>query len=306
MSFYSPLFSIDVEHAFWARQATELFCVPTPETEDWIRRRDLLVRPQRNGVAVFCEASRRSILLDDCVPGTVLLTFKWYARDPLFSQYTLPFVPAQEKVLYARSSAGVADEDGADGTGRSRQRLHVGEFVDAALMRAMTEPQVARHLDPSDVLRKPVLVAEIDLADHVAAQAAAGGKSDVVDQADVDANAGVDYYARFSVRKSVWKYYFISNDDAGAENLAIVDLDDAVRFVTAEPELLPGNRRALVFMSDGEIEMQQKYPQRFQLREQGGMGERVLIRRLPNADVSKVTQEMIGSRAALVSEIYIN
>lgn len=297
MSFYSPLFSVDVEHAFWARPATALTCLPTSETADWIRRRDLLVRPQRNGVAVFCEASRRSILLDDCAPGTALLSFKWYARDPLFSQYTLPLVPAQGKILYARSGVAVATESGS-----KRLCLHANEFVDVELIHAMTAPQVARHLDPRDMLRKPVLVAEIDLADHVAAKAAANGGADQGKQAD----ASVDYYARFDVRSSVWKYYFLSDADNDMESLAVIDLDEAVRFVAAEPEILPGNRRALVFMSDGEISMQQKYPQRFQLRTLGAMGERVLIRRLPNADVSKVTQEMIGSKAALVSEIYIN
>jgi len=293
MSFYSPLFSVDVEHAFWERPATALTCLPTSETADWIRRRDLLVRPQRNGVAVFCEASRRAILLDDCAPGTALLSFKWYARDPLFSQYTLPLVPAQEKILYARSGVAVTAESGG-----KRRCLHANEFVDVELMHAMTAPQVARHLDPRDMLRKPVLVAEIDLADHVAAN----GSADQGTQAD----ANVDYYARFDVRSSVWKYYFISDADSDTESLVVIDLDETVRFVAAEPEILPGNRRALVFMSDGEIGMQQKYPQRFQLRALGAMGERVLIRRLPNADVSKVTQEMIGSKAALVSEIYIN
>ncbi|MFJ3047924.1 hypothetical protein ACIPEN_19010 [Herbaspirillum chlorophenolicum] len=286
MSLYSPLLSIDVEHDFLQLQAAAFICVPTPETADWIRRRDLLVRSQRNGVAVFCEAARRNVLLEDCTPGAALLTFKWFAQDPLFSQYTLPLAPTPESLLYLRSSASVAEDSG-------RRRLHAGDTVDAGMMQAMTAPLLARHLDRRDVLRKPVLVAEIDLADHVAKE----------DAADVH---GVNYYLRFSVRKSIWKYYLISDADADTVNLAIVDLDETVRFVNVEPEQLPGNRRALVFMSDGEIEMQQKYPQRFQLREQGGMGERVLIRRLPNADVSKVTQEMVSGRAALVSEIYIN
>ncbi|SFA98945.1 hypothetical protein SAMN04515620_11134 [Collimonas sp. OK607] len=296
MSFYSPLFSIDVEHAFLGATFT---CVPTPETADWIRRRDLLVRPQRNGVAVFCEAARRSVLLADCAPGAALLAFKWFAQDPLFSQYTLPLIPTPESLLYLRSGVSIADDSG-------RHCLHAGETVDAGLMQAMTEPSLARHLDRRDVLCKPVLVAEIDLADHVAGQTTTSGKADEGAAVNVDSVSGVNYYVRFSARKSIWKYYFISNADIDAVNLAVVDLDDTVRFVAAEPEQLPGSRRALVFMSEAEIEMQQKYPQRFQLREQGDMGDRILIRRLANADVSKVTQEMVGGRAALVSEIYIN
>lgn len=308
MAFYSPLFSIRVEHAFWEQGTTALTCAPTPQTADWMRRRDFLVRPQRNGLAVFCETARRRLLLDDCLPGAVSLAFKWYAQDPLFSQYTLPLPSEQACVPYLRSGEAVEDRDGdapdapISAAPRDRRRLHAGPSVDAQRMLAVTEPALARHLDARDLLRKPVLVAEIDPADHVVGHTAGEHA-----QAGMD-EVNVDYYARFSVRKSIWKYYLIdqpgSHADAGS--LAVVDLDDAVRFVAAEPELLPGNRRALVFMSDGEIDMQQKYTQRFQLREQGGMGERVLIRRLPNADVSKVTQETIGSRAALVSEIYIN
>jgi hypothetical protein len=280
MSAYSPLFSVDVEHAFWTQPTVGLTCAPTPETANWIRRLDLLVRPQRNGIAVFCEATRRELLLDGLEPGAALLAFKWFAQDPLFSQYTLPVMQSKETLLYLRSDGSVSE-------GGGRRRLHAGDDLDACLAQPMTSPLLARHLDRRDALRKPVFVAEIDLADHVAGQA-----------------AGVDYYARFSARKSLWKYYFVS--DADFAELAVVDLNETVRFAGGAPEQLPGNRRALVFVSDREIEMQQRYAQRFQLREQGKMGERVLIRRLPNADVSRVTQEVVGSRTVLVSAIYIN
>jgi hypothetical protein len=305
MSSYSPLFSIDVEHAFWTQTADAFHCVPTPETLDWLRRRDVLMRPQRNGVALFCEDARRHLLLENLESGEGVLGFKWFARDPQFSQYTLP-VLAQDELLFVRSAASVVAA-GQDG----RRYLHDGDSIDTDTNAkvAITDPMPARHLARGDALKKPALVVQIDLADQVA-----------------DSAAGIDYTVRFAVRKSVWKYLFISDfligdypiNDAGAETnanadsdawsgkLAVVDLDDQVRFLAAAPEQLPGNRRAVVFMSEGEIDMRQHYSQRFQLREQGGMGERVLIRRLPNADVGKVTQEIVGSRAALVSEIYIN
>jgi hypothetical protein len=46
--------------------------------------------------------------------------------------------------------------------------------------------------------------------------------------------------------------------------------------------------------------------QRFQLRENGAMGEKVLIKRLPNASVGQIHKEMIKQDAVLVSEMYIN
>jgi hypothetical protein len=219
------------------------------------------------------------LLLNGLEPGSALLAFKCFAKDPLFSRYTLPVIETNQ-MLYLRSKNSMPENDG-------RHRLHTDEHLDNSLAQPMTAPILARHLERHDMLRKPVCAVEIDLADHVAGQ-----------------TVGADYYARFSVRKSFWKYYFVS--DANPANMVVVDLDETVRFATAEPEQWPGNRRALVFISDREIEMQQRYAQRFQLRERSKMGERVLIRRLPNADVHKVTQEIVGSRTVLVSEIFIN
>ncbi len=280
MSSYSPLLSVDVEHAFWQQPGTPLRCQPSVATLDWIKRRDLLLRPQRHGVALFCDAARRALLLAELASGEAVLAFKWYAQDALFSQYSQPATLASGQLLVVTSGASVAESGGL-------RRLHGTEQIDATQAQPITAALLAAHLERSDGLRKPVLVALIDLADQVSAA--------------VDS---VDYVVRFGVRKSIWKYFFIS-DDTAAE-LAIVDLDERVRFVAGPVEQLPGNRRALVFTSASEIAMQQRYGQRFQLREQGGMGERVLIRRLPNADVSKMTQEMVGSKVELVSEIYIN
>jgi len=284
-SSYSQLFSIDVEHAFVGATARlPLRCVLTPQTEQWLRRSDLLMRPHRNGVAVFCEEGRRRLLLeglgkDDAPP----LAFKFFPMDPLFSRYTLPALQRQDKLLYFCSGAAV-DE------GSGRWRMHAGEYADDGRQFDIGEPALARHLDRKDALSRPAFVVEIDPADQLAGQA--------------DTGAGVAYYLRFSTRRSIWKYYFVSQADEA--EIAIVDLDGEVRFVAGDPEQLPGNRRALVFVSEMEIEMRQRHAQRFQLREQSGMGERVLIKRLPNADAGRVTQELVGSKATLVSEIYIN
>ncbi len=69
---------------------------------------------------------------------------------------------------------------------------------------------------------------------------------------------------------------------------------------------LPGNKRAQVFISNAPIPMREVHGQRFQLKENGQMGEKVLIKRLPNAVVSQINREVVDGRAVLVSEMYVN
>ena len=283
---YVQLFSIDIEHAFYDAVAPVIFrCVATPASAELIRRRDLLMRPFKSGIAVFCEESRLELLLtglaaDEAPP---LLAFKFFPGDPYFTQYTVPASQDADALLYFSSDRSRPDDAG-------RWCMHEGDYVDASALQKLAMPALAQHLDRQDRLMKPGFVVAIALTDHLAGNAAPP--------------LGLDYYLRFSARTSMWKYYFVS--DADAADITVVDLDDKIRFVRADPVNLPGNRRALVFLTEVEIEMRQRYTQRFQLREQNGMGERVLVKRLPHANASRVGQELVGKKAALVSEIYIN
>ncbi len=301
---YTRLFSIDVTHAYWTVPHLWLRYEATPDTAGWVRRRDLLVRAHRQGVAVFCATERRDVLLHGLRRGDAVATFKWYAQDTAFSLYTSPTRPAAQlgpSVCFVTSEASVP----VDGLPSSR-RLHAQPYVDASDVVPVDTPSLSPYLERADRVNPPVLVVQIDLADQVT-----GGEP-----------GGVDYVANFGARESCWRYYYVCADGAeaadSADALNIVDLDEKVSFVTAGREARPGGRHAVIFESEQAIAMQQQYPQRFQLRERGRSGERVLIRRLPNADIGSLTQKTpkvhkpqdaelaAQSRAVLVSEIYIN
>ncbi|AKM32327.1 hypothetical protein AB870_22835 [Pandoraea faecigallinarum] len=292
---YTRLFTVDVTHAYWPTPHVWLRHAPTPATAQWVSRRDLLVRAHRQGVAVFCMENRRDVLLDAIGPGDAVATFKWYAQDTEFALCTQPVSPDRSSVYVVGSGASVAVEGPAP-----LRRLHAGACIEATDAVRVDAPALACELDRTDRVNPPVLVARIDLADHVAAAGA----------------TGVDYVANFAARASCWRYYYVCAPDAGV--LSVVDLDEKVSFVNVGSEARPGGRRAVIFESEQEIAMQQQYPQRFQLRERGRSGERVLIRRLPNADIGSLTQktpkvqkpqeaeQAAQSRAVLVSEIYVN
>jgi hypothetical protein len=292
---YTRLFTVDITHAYWPTPYVWLRHAATPATAEWMRRRDLLVRPHRQGVAVFCTSNRRDVLLQGIKAGDAVATFKWYASDTDFPLYTHPPSSDRSSVRFVRSGTSVAIEGQTP-----LRRLHAHACLDATDAVSVDAPELAPHLERTDRVNPPVLVAQIDLADHVVGADA----------------AGVDYVATFAARASCWRYYYVCSQDSGA--LSIVDLDEKVSFVTAGSEARLGGRQAVIFESEQEIAMQQQYPQRFQLRERGRSGERVLIRRLPNADIGSLTrkspkvqkpqeaEQAAQSRVVLVSEIYIN
>jgi len=301
VSGYTRLFTVDLTHAYWSQPHAWVRHALTPATLDWARRRDLLVRAHRQGVAVFCDAARREALLGDLKPGEAVATIKWYATDEHFSRYTAP-VQNSAAVYFLQSATSVPQTGENPNAAVLTQRLHAGNAVDASNAVPISAPPLVTHLERADRLSPPVLVVQIDLADHVASASAN--------------QICVDYTVHFDVRATRWRYYYVC--EASNDALAIVDLDERVSFVASGSEPRSGGRCAMVFESEQEIAMQQQYPQRFQLRERGRSGERVLIRRLPNAEVGSVIQqgmetkqrqewqEAAQSRAVWVSEIYIN
>lgn len=278
---YMLLYKIVVAHAYQEQADGPLTCVPTAYSVDWMRRRDVLMCTVPGGIGLWCEAARCDLILEEGGIGEVLLGFRWYTCDPWFSLYTLPVAPTADSVLFLRTSSR---------TGVGCVHAKDSLLVDGDLFARLEHPLLARHLDRHDQLRKPVMVTELDLAD--VAHARDDGRT--------------SWRISFAARVSRWKYYFFSTTRADLEGLVVIDLDGGMTFSAAEVEIFPGDRRAIVFMSERDIVMQAQYAQRFQLRERGESGERVLVTRLPNADIRKVTQDAIDGKTTLVSEIYIN
>ena len=71
-------------------------------------------------------------------------------------------------------------------------------------------------------------------------------------------------------------------------------------------DLLPDNREALTFRSKQRIPLRERSEYRFQLKEKGTNGGKVVIRRLPVASADQYIREMVDGKEAIVSEIFIN
>jgi len=289
MGFYRALFSISVEHAFFADGACKaLEFVPTAKTAELQYKSALLIRSSPNGVTVFCEEAQLDDLRRDAADPEkrLSLSYKVYPTDPYFGQYTHPSARSTDEMLYFDSMRAANDANG-------RLCLHEGDFVSASSFQALDSPALHGKLDKKDILQKPGFVVDVAMA--------ADNNAPSSDVPDMPLQR---YYLRFAARQSLWKYYFLG--DLAAKDLYITDLDNKIGFEHVGSMALPGNRRAQVFISNAPIPMQETHGQRFQLRENGQMGEKVLIKRLPNAVVSQINKEVVDGRAVLVSEMYVN
>lgn len=283
---YLPLLRIVAEHGFFPATSGVLRFVPTPRCTALCEKAGFLMRSASNGVDLFCKSSARDDLLAGAwADPAMALEFRVISGDPNFSVYTEPGTRAADDWIYLHSNQAVAEDNG-------KILLHDGECVTSSQFRKTDAPEIAALLGKNFDPVKPVFFVVLALSDLAAAL-----------QRAQPATAPI-YYLRFAARKSLWKYFFLS--DTNSKDLAIVDLDGRVRFMPGGITALPGNRAALTFVSDDAIEMRQTYAQRFQLREQGELGERILIKRLPNASISGVGRECVEGKAVLVSEIYIN
>lgn len=147
----------------------------------------------------------------------------------------------------------------------------------------------AETLAGSGAARQPLFSVEID--HRPAAQGEARRKT---------------YRIALASKKMHWKYFF--SGSLAAKPLRIVDLDAAddapgVRFTQSD---LPATENGTAYTSEVALPIQRLPQQRLQLREEGVAGK-VLIKRLPNANIEKLGKERgRDGQSMIVAEIYIH
>jgi hypothetical protein len=285
---FVPLLSATVEHRYFGGGAfPQLDFLPTPACSLAMRNNNLLFRPTDGGFGVFCRSEdvtdlRRPANTDE---QSLMLEFKGFPRDRRFAQYTSPSAPNPDTVLYLDSWRAVKDEHG-------RFRLHPEDAVTADFFEDWRSPLIQAAVTPRDAALRPFLILNLSVNDAAAPA-----------QGEEPGSKPVAYYLNFATQASYWKYYFLG--DIASRDLFIADLGGAIEFTRLGMADV-ANGKALAFLSADSIPMQYIPTQRFQLRENGAMGEKVLIKRLPNASVNQIHRELIKQDAVLVSEMYIN
>jgi hypothetical protein len=288
MAAYLPLFSVEVEHGFFADAACrDLTLTPSPASARLLGNTGCLMRPLRNGVAVAFDTAAADALRLQAADAQEPMCLSFAARigDAGFAHYTEATAAAgaaMPSLLLFDSDRAVAEDDG-------RWRLHEAPQAGPADRVPVDAPGLhepltrwRRHQPPPFVLQVRVRPGDLQAPPP----------------------DGRRYVLRFQARRTVWKYYLVG--EWAQDEMTVVDLGSETAFEAPRPDRLADGRAAFVTRSQGRISLQERPAQRFQLRGRSGGTERVLVKRLPAAAPGQLGVETIGGVPTPVSEIFVH
>jgi len=284
MGFFKSLFAVSVEHGYFSDGLWKgLDFVPTAATLKVMNGAGMMLRQSRSGFGViFDEAKTESLFLySRDTKGTLCFSFKAYARDRTFTNYTAPFGRKEGSIL-SFSNRG---SDGPIEAGKIR--LSKSECVSEADLAEINALVADGILDAADKRMPPDFIVSIFVEPEKA-----GGLSPQ------------SFTLGFGARQSYWKYNLLGK--MNRPQPFIVDLDNRIEFEFHGEALVAGSKPAKVFLSKEMIPLLERSNYRFQLREPGEGAVKILIKRLPVASEGRLGQETINGKRVIVAESFIN
>ncbi len=275
---YLPWFDIEVRHGFFTSGTHRIFTVsPTARTEALTTQLGISSRQTPDGIRVFYESRRLPELSDySNAPETALqLGFKLETSDHLFTRYTEPSCPDGSLFYFDQR---YAPEESAE-----RSRLHHGAHVSEREVEPLDSPRVGALLEPAERDAPPLGVIGIALP---------------------PAEGPRTYAIRFAPLKAFWTYYLLGR--FARDGLYMEDAKGETNFDALGEVTLPGNRVARAFRTTAVLPLQDRYHNRFQIIDPEAHGDRVLMARMPGAQVRQTYRERHAGADVAMSEIFID
>jgi hypothetical protein len=284
MAEYQSLFSISVGHLYFSDGLWRgLEFVPSPSASKVLDACNCVVLKSPYGINVFFDEEKFAVLrrYASDAKGGLCFSFKVYASDRSFENYTAPSISGGKEVLCFDNAE--LSRKSANG----KVCLSKDELVSDKDFKKMDDLVAEGFLSEREKRRLPDFLVNI----FVEPSLANGG-------------VGKDYGLLFNSRESFWKYYLMGNSNTGTP--FIVDLDHKVEFEFCGDAMLPGNKPSKAFRSKTLIPVLEKSNYRFQLRERGQGAGKVLIKRLPSASEGRLGMDLIDGKKEIVLESFIN
>ena len=275
---YLPLFDIEVKHQFFTSGMHRTFTVsPTVRTEALAAQLGVSSQPTPNGIRVFYESRRLEALQRSSgnPETTLLLGFKLDTPDHLFARYTEPICPGGSLFYFDQRCAQVESSECS--------RLHRGVQVSGHEVERLESPRVDELLEQMEQAAPPLGVIRISLS---------------------PSDGPRTYSIRFAARKSFWTYYLLGR--FARDGLYMEDAKGETEFDSLGEVRLPGNRVARAFRTASMLPLQDRYHNRFQIIDPDAEDDRVLMARMPGAEVRQTYPERRNGTEVAVSQIFIN
>ncbi len=288
MGAYQTLLTIAVEHSFFANGVCScLDFQPTENTRRIFNNAGLIPKKTIDGIQLLYDENRVEALQlyaeDEQEP--LCFEFKVYSTDPEFRSYSEPFADMADGILYF--------DNRATKSVKGKRNLSASKYVSNKDVKKPDANELESVITQRDRLLPPVFVLKIYASANPRPLLKQWLKSDLT-----------RYSIAFNARQTYWKYYVLGQ--MAKQGLSISDPDNQVEFEPLGETSLSDQRVAFAFRTKRSIPLNERYDFRFQLKEEGLGGEKVLINRLPVACLTQTGKEMLAEQGMLVSEIYIN
>ena len=284
---YLPLFEIVVSHQFFLNGMRRTLVVsPTVQADALTAKLGLVSRQTPNGIRMLYQVQRLQAL-QDCVrssPPGMQLGFKLTTSDHLFASYTEPTCSGNSLFLFDQSCAQAESSES--------YRLHREPQVSASEVEPLLSPRIDELLDEAEQAAPLLGVIKIPLSPS------AEGVFDA--QLNVTSRT---YEVRFAARQTYWTYYLMGH--LVREGVYMEDADGDVEFDNLGKVSLPGGQVAQAFRSTTMLPLRDRYHNRFQIVDPTADGDRIVMARMPGADVRKTHSERVNGSEAGVSDIFI-
>ncbi|MBR7792638.1 hypothetical protein KDM87_08535 [Undibacterium sp. FT147W] len=268
MSEYLRLFTVYVRHDFFDQGAgTHIRFEPTKECALFMQRENILLRKCPDGAEIWLET--RDVENNRTRTEKWNFSFAAFSDDPLMNFYTVWPIPLP---LCFKNSPAMTDG--------------VSELLQAEEM--VNENAAKKNAYVST--KEPLF--QVSITDDFS-----------VNTRKIDAR---EFRIQLEARPIHWKYFF--SGALASRKLKIIDLNssnegEGIRFIPSSQVV---SKTSVAFVSEAALPMRSIPSQRFQLCEEGVTGK-VLMKRLPNANVQHIGKERRpDGHSFVVAEIYIH
>lgn len=287
---YRSVFSFRVLHEYYSDETlTDFLMVPTAYSADKARRLGFIIKQIDNTLSVLFEEEKKE-LIATLPPEELKFSFFIYTKNLYFQNFTqLPIEAPEGKILYFSNRSN----NGELPAGAISKNEQAGE-PDYRDLTEINEPFPAEH-----PIRKPVAFVEIFVPELL--------RKEILEREDFKSLPQLEYFIKFSARKTYWKYAFVTQYRK-LENQAEILHSGGLpaSFTRADNETLLNRQEAIVFISTEPLTLKQRSEYELKLTQKDRVSKATeIIPRLPVPSIEMIKPESRAADAKIYSEVVV-